>query len=302
MPDEQDIKRVKGMGFLRNRGTDNFSARVITENGVLSADEMICICEAARLYGNGNVSFTSRLTVEVPGIAYDNITPFCEYIGKAGLKTGGTGPKVRPVVACKGTTCVFGLYDTQALAKAVHDRFYEGYRSVKLPHKFKIACGGCPNNCVKPDINDIGIVGQRVPIFYAEKCRGCRVCTVAEKCPMKAVAAAEGKVHIDRAVCSNCGRCAGKCPFGAFGDAETLYKVYLGGRWGKLCRRGDPLPRLYTRDEVLDVVEKAILFYKRDGIDGERFADTVARFGIEAVAQLFETSELTDAKAEILEK
>ena len=32
-----------------------------------------------------------------------------------------------------------------------------------LPHKFKIAVGGCPNNCVKPDLNDLGIVGQRVP-------------------------------------------------------------------------------------------------------------------------------------------
>ena len=28
-----DIKRVKGQGFLLNRGTDNFSGRVITENG-----------------------------------------------------------------------------------------------------------------------------------------------------------------------------------------------------------------------------------------------------------------------------
>ena len=25
-----DEKRVKGMGFLRNKGTDNFSARIIT--------------------------------------------------------------------------------------------------------------------------------------------------------------------------------------------------------------------------------------------------------------------------------
>ena len=34
----------------------------------------------------------------------------------------------------------------------IHERFYHGYREVKLPHKFKIAVGGCPNNCVKPDL------------------------------------------------------------------------------------------------------------------------------------------------------
>ena len=34
---EQDIKRVKGQGFLLNRGTEEFSGRIITENGVLTA-------------------------------------------------------------------------------------------------------------------------------------------------------------------------------------------------------------------------------------------------------------------------
>ncbi len=300
MLNENDVKRVKGEGFLRNRGTDCFSARVVTENGVLTAEEMMCVCEAARLFGNGNVSFTSRLTVEVPGIHFDNIEAFKAHIAKVGLFTGGTGPKVRPVVACKGTTCVFGLYDTQAMAKAIHDRFYLGYRSVTLPHKLKIACGGCPNNCVKPDINDIGIVGQRVPNFEKVYCRSCGQCAVALKCPMKAIAKDGETPTVNADLCNNCGRCTGTCPFGAFMESKTLYRVYVGGRWGKICRRGDPLPRLYTYDEALDVVEKAILLYKRDGIAGERFADTVARIGIDNVARMFDTAELIDKKAEIL--
>ncbi len=300
MLNENYVKKVKGEGLLRNRGTDCFSARVVTENGVLTADQMICICEAAKLYGNGNVSFTSRLTVEVPGIHFENIEPFKAYIEKVGLYTGGTGPKVRPVVACKGTTCVFGLYDTQAMAKAIHDRFYLGYRSVTLPHKLKIACGGCPNNCVKPDINDIGIIGQRVPKLDADQCRSCGKCAVAEKCPMNAVAKDGELPTVTPEICNNCGRCIATCPFGAFAETETMYRVYLGGRWGKICRRGEPLPRLYTYDEALDVVEKAILLYKRDGIAGERFADTIARIGIDTAASIFETSELVDKKNEIL--
>ena len=32
-----DIKRVKGEGFLLNRGTQCFSGRIITENGILTA-------------------------------------------------------------------------------------------------------------------------------------------------------------------------------------------------------------------------------------------------------------------------
>lgn len=302
MLNENDIKSVKSQGFLQNRGTDNFSARVITENGVLTADEMAVICEASKLFGNGCVSFTGRMTVEVPGIPFDKIPAFREYIGKIGLETGGTGPKVRPIVACKGTTCVFGLYDTQKMAEDIHKRFYKGYRTVTLPHKFKIACGGCPNNCVKPDINDLGIVGQRVPSFDRSACRSCGKCVVAEKCPMKAISREDGIPVIDSDVCNNCGRCIGKCHFGAFSEAETVYRIYLGGRWGKLCMRGIPLPKLYTYAEVLDVVEKAILLYKRDGIQGERFADTVKRIGIDRVAEVFDTSELIDSKETILSK
>ena len=162
---KEEEKRLKGLGFLNNKGTDNFSARVITVNGKVNTAQMTCLTEAAEQYGNGNMAFTTRLTVEVQGIPYENIEAFQAYIAKAGLQTGGTGAKVRPIVSCKGTTCQYGLLDSFALSEEIHHRFYEGYHGVALPHKFKIAVGGCPNNCVKPDLNDLGIIGQRIPNF-----------------------------------------------------------------------------------------------------------------------------------------
>ena len=161
-----DEKRVKGMGFLSNKGTDNFSARIITVNGKITTAQMRAITDAAEKYGNGIVTFTTRLTVEVQGIPYEKIDEFKAAIEAAGMSCGGTGSKVRPVVSCKGTTCQYGLIDTFALSEEIHHRFYEGYREVKLPHKFKIAVGGCPNNCVKPDLNDLGINAvELMPIF-----------------------------------------------------------------------------------------------------------------------------------------
>ena len=143
-----DEKRVKAMGFLSNKGTDNFSGRIITVNGKITAAQQRCIAEAAEKFGNGTVTFTTRLTIEVQGIPYDKIEAFQAYIAREGLVTGGTGSMVRPVVACKGTTCQYGLLDSFAISEEIHRRFYEGYRGVKLPHKFKIDVGGCPNNCV----------------------------------------------------------------------------------------------------------------------------------------------------------
>ena len=178
-----DEKRVKGMGFLSNKGTDNFSGRIITVNGKITAAQQRCIAEAAEKFGNGQITFTTRMTIEVQGIPFENIEPFREYIAKEGLVTGGTGALVRPVVACKGTTCQYGLLDSFGLAEEIHHRFYEGYRTVKLPHKFKIAVGGCPNNCVKPDLNDLGIIGQRIPNPDAESCKGCKKCGVEKIVP-----------------------------------------------------------------------------------------------------------------------
>ena len=39
----EDEKRVKGMGFLNNRGTNLFSARVLTTNGKVTAAQHRCM-------------------------------------------------------------------------------------------------------------------------------------------------------------------------------------------------------------------------------------------------------------------
>ena len=67
---EAQIKSVKPRGFLHNKGTNAFNGRVITVNGKITAAQAKAIAEAAELYGNGDVEFTTRLTVEVRGIEF----------------------------------------------------------------------------------------------------------------------------------------------------------------------------------------------------------------------------------------
>ncbi len=281
---EEQIKSVKPRGFLHNKGTNAFNARVITVNGKITAKQAKVVAEAAEKFGCGELEFTTRLTIEVRGVEFEHIDAFCEYIGTVGLQTGGTGPLVRPVVSCKGTTCQYGLCDTFALSEKIHERFYLGYREMKLPHKFKIAVGGCPNNCVKPDLNDFGIVGQRVPDFDAQKCRGCKKCAIEKMCPVKAAKVVDGVMVRDKEICNNCSRCVGKCPFGATEGGMYGFKVFIGGRWGKKVARGQQLSKIFTsEEEVMNVLERAILLFREQGKAGERFADTIARIGFENV-------------------
>ena len=244
---------------------------------------------------------TTRQTIEIQRIPYVNIEPLREFLGRYGLETGGTGPKVRPVVSCKGTTCVFGLIDTYDVSEEIHNRFYTGYHNVKLPHKFKIGVGGCPNNCVKPDLNDVGIIGQKKPAVVLDKCRGCTNCQIEKICPMKAASVADGKVVIDPNLCNNCGRCIGKCPFNAFEGGLNGYKIYIGGRWGKKIARGQALSKLFTdKEDLLNTVEKTILLFREKGIAGERFADTIQRIGFAEVEKELLSDEILSRKDAIL--
>lgn len=164
----EDITRVKGLGFLRNRGTERFSGRVVSAGGVYTAEQLTAISECARRFGSGKVALTTRQTVEIVGIPFEKIDEAAALIEAAGLVFGGTGARVRPITSCKGTTCVYGCYDTQALAARLHKLFYGTEAGANLPHKFKIGVGGCPNSCIKPSLNDLGIEGHYGPNHTAQ--------------------------------------------------------------------------------------------------------------------------------------
>ena len=110
---------------------------------------------------------------------------------------------------------------------------------------------------MKPDLNDLGIIGQRVPQIDLEKCRGCKVCQIENNCPIGVAKMADGKITIDEAACNHCGRCVGKCPFHAVEDYTNGYRIYIGGRWGKKVAQGRYLDKVFTdKEEVLEIVEK----------------------------------------------
>ncbi len=290
---QAEEKRVKGLGFLSNRGTDNFSGRVITENGLITTEQAKKIVEAAEKYGNGNLAFTSRLTIECQGIPFEQIDAFRNDLATAGIETGGTGAKIRPVMSCKGSTCQYGLIDTFGLAKDIHDRFYTGMRNVTLPHKFKIAVGGCPNNCVKPDLNDVGIIGQFLPVVNQAACRGCKNCAVETACAVGAAHLFEKKIKINNQACLNCGVCIGKCPFEALVGGDRGYKIVIGGRWGKQVNRGQALKRIFfNQKELLDTVQKIVNFYSDNGLPRERLAQTIERIGFATVERILLNDEI----------
>ncbi len=297
----QQIAAVKAQGFLINRGSENFSGRIVAPGTVFSAENLKTISEIAGRFGNGTVACTTRLAVEIIGIPYEKIEPAREYARERGLCFGGTGAKVRPVTACKGTTCIYGNFDTQGLARKIHENYYVGWADVKLPHKFKIAVGGCPNSCMKPSLNDFGIEGHRVPDYHSEDCRGCKVCMVVKSCPSRAARLEEGRMAIDGEKCLTCGVCTGKCPFGAVRKhSNVLYQIYVGGTWGKKTRMGTPLSRLVTEEEIFPILEKTMLWFKENAYQKERLGMAIDRIGADRLEEELFGDGLLRRKEEIL--
>lgn len=301
MPTEKDIARVKALGFLHNRGTDTFSARAVSKNGTMTAQQLANLAECAKKYGNGKVCFTSRLQVEMPGIHLEDVENVQKHVARVGLIIGGTGAKIRPLTACKGTTCVYGNADTQGICAELYDTFFTGWADVKLPHKFKIAVGGCPNSCMKPSLNDFGIEAHRLPVYDMDKCRGCKKCFIGAKCPMHAISVQDGKMRVDESLCTKCGVCIEKCPFGVTEPVtKPVFAIYVGGTWGKHTRMGTRLNRFYEQDELETMVEKVLLWFKDNAYQKERLGAAIDRVGVEAFQAAMDSDELLARKEEIL--
>ena len=263
----------------------SFSGRLVSRGGVYSAEDLKTISEIAAKFGTGKVGFTSRLSAEIVGIPFDKIDAAVLYAAERGLYFGGTG--------------AYGNIDTQALAARIHDEYYIGWASVKLPHKFKIGVGGCPNSCMKPSLNDFGIEGHKVPAYNPDICRGCASCAVEKACPSRAVGVSDGKVEISDS-CRDCGVCAGKCPFGVFGESAAVYKIFVGGTWGKETRMGTALSRYFTEEEIFPILEKTMLWYKENAYEKERLGAAIDRLGVAALENALFSDDLLERKADII--
>ncbi|MCB8816850.1 sulfite reductase subunit beta (hemoprotein) [Desulfosporosinus shakirovi] len=71
---------------------------------------------------------------------------------------------------------------------------------------------------------------------------------------------------------------------GLQGRKQGQVAITVGGMFSQKQHVGRELPGLYSISEALNIVDKAMEFYRENGLKGERFAKTVERIGFETVA------------------
>lgn len=275
MVNAQRQKELKALGCLLQNDKEHFAIRLLSRAGNFTTQEIRDIAMLADKYGRGYVGETTRLQVEIPWIKDEDVEKFLEEAKSLGLRHGGTGQKIRPLVACKGTVCLHGNIDTQDICRQLEDKYF----GTDTPHKCKIGVVGCANNCAKANINDIGILGRSVPEFHIEKCVGCGLCV--KSCRQKALQVVDKKVVYNNDLCVNCGECERVCKLKAVTAKEKGAEIFVGGRFGRGIRIGDSLGKIFEEDEIIPQVDKIMDYYRKVGQKGERISAVMDRIGKE---------------------
>ncbi|WGX76570.1 hypothetical protein QJS64_05370 [Paraclostridium bifermentans] len=113
----QEKNALKAKGIVPQKQDGYFAIRVIGKSGVFTSREFSVLSKVADQYGNKELNLTSRLTVEIPYIKYDDIEKVINIILENGLIVGGGGKTIRAILSCKGRVCSNGLIDTQKYQK-----------------------------------------------------------------------------------------------------------------------------------------------------------------------------------------
>lgn len=259
---DYDVKKIIKNGFRITKVRDETAVRIRVPGGHLNAEYLTVIRDLAERFGNGTVHLTTRQGYEIPGVKLSHLDEVRRFISElidgveresnvileepaSGYPSSGT----RNITACIGNrVCPFANSDTTLLAQRIESVVYPN------DYHLKIAVSGCPNDCIKAHIQDIGIIACVVPDYDKEKCIACEACL--DNCRIRVTNALSLENYCitrDEEYCLECGECILKCPMGAFSRGRQLYRIMIGGRTGKKNPR---LANTFIRNASEEVVLK----------------------------------------------
>jgi dissimilatory sulfite reductase (desulfoviridin) alpha/beta subunit len=163
-----DLKNLKAGGFIKERGKDLFTVRLRVPGGRMAVGRLKKIAEVAEKYGGEFVHLSVRQSIELLNIKIGDFDAVSTELGESGQQVASCGARVRVPVACGG--CEYnpnGLMDTQQSALEVDQKLFGTSTG---HHKFKVGFSGCPHDCPKAPINDVGFVGTVFPVLNREQC------------------------------------------------------------------------------------------------------------------------------------
>lgn len=136
--------------------------RIKIPGGILSADQLIRLADAAERFGSGFVHFTTREDVQIYYLKLDEAPGLLRFLAEAGITTReACGNTVRNITACyRAGTSPTEAFDVTPYAEALFRYLVRNTYNQVLGRKFKITFEGCAEDHSGLRIHDIGFLAQ----------------------------------------------------------------------------------------------------------------------------------------------
>lgn len=167
-----DYSKLRVDGIYQMNSSGDLMLRVKLAAGLISAEQAGCVAEIADAFAGGQLHLTTRGSIELHRLRYEQLADVTRRFARVGLTgRGACGGAVRGI-ACS-TTASAGFEKLQTLARRLHRHFTGNPHFEGLPKKFKIgidanAQGG------RHLIQDVGLVlvaddsdGRRYDLWIA---------------------------------------------------------------------------------------------------------------------------------------
>jgi dissimilatory sulfite reductase (desulfoviridin) alpha/beta subunit len=77
------------------------------------------------------------------------------------------------------------------------------------------------------------------------------------------------------------------CPSGSLIEGKKGYRVQLGGKLGRHPQLAKELPGVYSEEQVLQIIQECIRYYKQHSQHGKRFAEILQPEDFAAIAKRY---------------
>jgi sulfite reductase beta subunit-like hemoprotein len=165
--DSDDLDRFKWYGIYTQRPQSEgfFMLRIKIPNGDLTSHQLRVIAGLAEKYGQSLADVTDRQNIQLHWLRIESIPPINEALEEVGLGLkGACGDTVRNIIGSPLAGYEQGeLIDTWPLVESLNQTLTGQDEFSDLPRKYKISISGSADHWVQHEVNDVGLVGMRLP-------------------------------------------------------------------------------------------------------------------------------------------
>jgi len=146
-------------GVYSHRGKIVYMTRLRILAARIDAVQLKAIADAAKIFGQAKVHFTTRQAVQIHDIKLEDTIKVIEYLKDYDLSPrGGGGNTIRNITVCPlSGLCADEVFDVTAQAVGLTEFLLKQETSYTLPRKLKFSISGCSKDCTGCLVSDVGM-------------------------------------------------------------------------------------------------------------------------------------------------